>query len=197
MLSQAEASRNRPPMTACSASIECGGTGASTAAKESRRALAGPATVFLLFRDDQHRQRHIDVGMQVQSDNVLANRTQGAVRHAHFTTLDLEAGLGGRLSDVASADRAEELAFGTGLRRDAELEVLHRSRALFSARQVLASELLELLTTGFEALDVVRRRKRRLASGQEEVPAIAGTHFYTVADIAEVGDLLKQNYVHC
>src|ERR1700722_13048005 len=104
MLSQAEASRSRPPMTACSASIDCGGTGTSAAAKESRRALAGPATVSLLFRDDQHRQRHIDVGMQVQSDAVLANRTQWAVRHAQFGTLDLEAGLGCRFCNVARTD---------------------------------------------------------------------------------------------
>src|ERR1700722_15752938 len=102
-------------MTACSASIECGGNGASAAAKESRRALAGPATGSLLFRDDQHRQRHIDVGMQVQSDYVVATRTRGGVRHAHFTALGLEADLCGRLSDVARADRTEELAFGTGL----------------------------------------------------------------------------------
>src|SRR5882757_1253184 len=121
-LSQAEVSRSRPPMTACSASTECGGISASTDAPESRRAFAGPATELLelLFRDDQHRQRNIDVGMQVQGDDVLANHPQRTVRHAHFAALELEAGLGSRFRDIARADRTEELALRPGLRRDGE-----------------------------------------------------------------------------
>src|SRR6266516_3711157 len=103
-LSQADASRSRPPMTACSASIECGGTGASTAAMLSRRALAEPATCCLLFRDDRHRQRNVDVSVQVQADRVLANHAQRPVRHAHFTALDLEARLVERFGNVSRAD---------------------------------------------------------------------------------------------
>src|SRR6185312_10273987 len=103
-LSQAFVSRSRPPMTACSASTECGGTGASAAAMDSRRALAGPATGCLLFRDDQHRHRNIDVGVQVQTDVMFADHTQRAIRHAHFATLDLEARLAQRLRDVSRAD---------------------------------------------------------------------------------------------
>src|SRR5689334_14675535 len=107
-------------MTACSASIECGGTGASTAAKFSRPDLAGPATGCLLIRDDRHQERNVYVGVQVQADRVLANHAQRPVRHAHFAALDLEARFAERLGDISRADGAEELAFGTGLRGDVE-----------------------------------------------------------------------------
>src|SRR6185312_13103646 len=155
-MSQAVVSRSRPPMTACSASTECGGTGASTVARGSRRALAGPATDRLLFRDDQHRQRNINVGVQVQTDVMFADHAQGASRHAHFATLDLEARLAERLGDIGRADGAEQLAFRAGLRGHRELEVLQGIAPLFSGSQMLTSSLLELIATSLKARHVVR-----------------------------------------
>src|SRR5215469_13817117 len=103
----------RPPSTAWSASTECGGAGASTSATEPEsRALAEPAIGCpgLLFGDDRYRQRHVHVGVQVQTDHVLAQHAQRATRQAHFAALDLEARLVAGLGDVGGTDRAEELA---------------------------------------------------------------------------------------
>src|SRR6516162_3093208 len=151
MLSQAAASSSRPPSSACSASTEWGGAGASMSATGavSPRALALPATAIsrrreLLFRDDRHLHRHVDVGVQVQIDSVLAHHAQRSVRHAHFAALDLEVGARQLLGDVAGTDRAEELPFGARLGVDGELEILHGYRPLLGGRQVLARLALEL-----------------------------------------------------
>src|SRR3954467_14341486 len=171
-LSHADVSRSRPPRTACSASTECGGSGASasenTTDSRSRRVLPGPATgAYLLFGDDRHCQRHIDVRMQMQNHRMVADRTQSAVRKTNFAALDLDAGLGRGFRDVRRADGAEELALGTRLRRDDELEILQLLGALFSGREVLVRSLFELGTTGFKPLDVVRRGQSGLARRQQ------------------------------
>src|SRR6185437_16236555 len=104
--------------------MECGGVGASTEVTEprSRRALAGPATggIFLvsrklLFRHDRHRERHVDVSVQMQRHRVIAERAKWPVGQPNFAALHLEARLGAGFRDVAGTDRAEELAFGAGL----------------------------------------------------------------------------------
>src|SRR5207237_10126899 len=99
--------------------------------------------------------------------------------------------------DIGRADRAEQLAFRTGFRGDRKLEVLQRLAPFFSGRQMLASSLLELVATSLKARYVVLGGESRLALGQEEVPTVAGTDLYGVPDVAEVGNLLKQNNVHC
>src|SRR5215472_14062032 len=131
-LSHATGSSSRPPSTACSASTECGGAGASSSAAvpDSPRALAETATVILpraalLFCDDGDVQRHVDVGVQVQAHQVLTEQAQRARGQAHFAALDREARTGAGLGDVGRADRAEELALGAGLGLDRKLEVRH------------------------------------------------------------------------
>src|SRR6266567_7198826 len=202
-LSQAAGSRSRPPRTACSASIECGGCGASASdsVAESRRTLAGPATMTwlgarLLFGDDRHCQRHIDIGVQMQNDRVVANRPQGSIRQTNLAALDLDARPGGRFRDIGRTDRSEQLALGARLRRDDEFELFQSGGTLLRGGQMLVSSLLELGTPCFETLDVVRCGHRGLALRQEEVTAETGLHFHAIANVAEVGDLLKKNDFH-
>src|SRR5215469_13846217 len=203
MLSQATASSSRPPSSACSASTEWGGAGASMSAMgaASPRALALPATAIsrrreLLFRDDRHLHGHVHVGVQVQGDSVLAHHAQRSVRQAHFAALDIEAGTRQVLGDVAGTDRAEQLPFRTRLGVNGELEILHRSRPLLGRGQVLARLVLELGAPRLEARDVLRRGERRLALRQEEIAAETRAHLDAIADVAEVGDLLQQNDFH-
>jgi len=142
-------------------------------------------------------QRHVDVGVQVQGDGVLAEHAQRAVRQPHFAALDVEAGTGAGLGDVAGADRAEQLPFGAGLGVDGELEILHRRRALRGGGQVLARLALELRAARLEARNVLRGGERRLTLRQEEIAAEARADLDAIADVAEVGDLLQQNDFHC
>src|SRR5882672_3365805 len=199
-LSQAAGSRSRPPRTACSASMECGGCGASASdsGPDSRRTLAGPATdgFGLFFGDDRHCQRHIDIGVQVQNDRMVANRPQGSVRESDLATLDRDARLGRSFRDIGCTDGAEELALGSRLRRDNELELFQRLGALLRRRHLLVRRLLELRTPRLEALDVVRRGQRGLAMRQQVVAAEAGLHFDAIANVAQVGDFLEKNDVH-
>src|SRR5262249_13208181 len=103
---------------------------------------------------------------------------------------------GGGLGDIRRPDGAEQLAFGSGLRRNDQLEILERGCTLLRGGKVLPGSLLELGAAGLEALDVVRRGPRRLALRQQKVAAEAGLHFHAVADVAKVGDLLKKNDFH-
>src|ERR1700722_7346263 len=122
----------RPPRTACSASMECGGRRkAPSPAPEygfGRLATGKPcAPGFcrpLLFGDDGDREGHVDVGMQVQLHRMLAGGSDRTIRHANFA-----AGYGitrfpGGFGNVGGADRAEQLAFGARLGLELELEVL-------------------------------------------------------------------------
>src|SRR5579864_83945 len=203
MLSQATASSSSPPSSACSASTEWGGAGASISATgaESPRVLAIPATPMsrfrvLLFRGDRVLHRDVDIGMQVQVDGVLAQHAQRAVRQPHLAALDLEALARTGLGDIAGADRAEQLSLGAGLGVDGELEILHRHRTLFGGREVLARQALELCAARLEARDVLRSSERRLALRQQEVAPEARAHLHAIADVAEIGNLLQQNDFH-
>src|SRR5690242_13468442 len=140
-LSQALVSSIRPPRTACSASMECGGVRTSAMEPRSRRAFAvsatrrlgrEPAARRLLFRDDRNGNRHVDVRMQMQTDDVIAHRAQRTAWQTHFTALDLEVLAVQRFGNIRRADRAEELAFSARLRADGELEPFQRSLALLS-----------------------------------------------------------------
>ena len=130
------------------------------------------------------------------ADHVFAHGAQRTLGQAHFGSLDLVAIARGSLGDVAGADRAEELALGAGLGVDRELEFLQRRRALLGAGQVLVRHALKLGTTRLEAGDVVGGGERGLATGQQEVAAVAGTYLDAIADVAEVGNLLQENDIH-
>src|SRR5882757_8545289 len=110
----------------------------------------------------------------MQDDRVVANRPQSSIRQPNLAALDLDARLGSRFRDVGRADRAEELALGTRLRRDDEFELFQRGSSLPRRGQVLVSSLLELSAPGLETLDVVRRGHRGLALRQQEVTAETG-----------------------
>src|SRR6202034_1390638 len=115
----------RPPRTACSASMECGGSrSAPSPPSEPEYGLRRLATCKacaprlcrpLLFGDDGDREGHVDVGMQVQLDLVLAGGPDRTVRHAHFAARNGLTRLHGGLGDVAGADRAEKLTLGARL----------------------------------------------------------------------------------
>src|SRR5437868_4764538 len=107
--------------------------------------------------------------MQMQNDRVLADRAECAGRETDFAALGRDGGLGRGFRDVSRADGAEQLALGTRLRRDDELEILQLLGALFSGREVLVRSLFELGTTGFKPLDVVRRGQSGLARRQQVV----------------------------
>src|SRR5258708_28583722 len=183
--SHATGSSSSPPSTACSDSTECGGTGASSSAAEpgSPRALAETATVIarpgaLLFRDDGDVQRHVDVGVQVQAHQVLADEAQRARGQAHLAALDAEPLACAGFRDVGRADRAVELALGAGLGMNRELEVLYGRGALFGRAQVLARQALELGAARLEARGVIRGRQCRLALRQQEVASVARAHLH-------------------
>src|SRR6186713_1200208 len=150
----------------------------------------------LLFGGDGHRQLHVDVGVQVQGHHVIAHGAQRAGRQAHFGARQLVSLRRAGLGDVRRADGAEQLAFGTGLRRDLELEVLERSGAALRVLELVTRDLLELGAACLELLHVFRRRQRRLAFRQQEVAAVAGLHLDAVADVSKVCHLGEQNDVH-
>src|SRR5690349_5311307 len=124
----------RPPSTACSASMECGGVRTSATGPASRCALAGPATdcpadrnaLRLFLGSDRDVQRHVDVRMQVQMHYVLADHAKRAAGQPHFAARDLEALARTGFRDIRGANRAEQFAFSARLRGDREAKILHR-----------------------------------------------------------------------
>ena len=76
--------------------------------------------------------------------------------------------------------------------RMVSLKSLSASARSSADDELLARGLLELRAARFELRDVVGRGERRLAFRQQEVAAEAGPHLYAVADVAEVGNLLKR-----
>ena len=78
------------------------------------------------FADHDDLDRGFDVGVQVHDDFVLAGAAQRAFAQHDFRLLDLVAGLGQRLGDVARADRAVQLAFGRGVGGDGDLDAFQR-----------------------------------------------------------------------
>src|SRR5688572_33308135 len=134
--------------------------------------------------------------MQMQLHRVLASLADRAVRQAHFGTLHRVTGFAQAFDDVAVADRAEQLAFATGLGRERELEAFELGRARLRAAQLVLRDLFELGATGFERGDVFRRRHRGLALGQQVIAAVAGLDLDAIADVAEVGNPLLENEFH-
>ena len=53
----------------------------------------------------------------------------------------------------------------------------------------------KLGATLFEHRDILRRRQRRLALGQQEIAPVPGAHFDLIADVPEVLDLFQQDDV--
>ena len=139
---------------------------------------------------------HIDISMQMQADEVLADRAQRPAGQPHLAALDVETGATAGFGDVAGTDRAEELSLRSGLRGNGELEILHGRRAVLRGDELLTREALELDATSLETGDVVGGRERGLALGQQEVAAVSGADFDSIADVAEVSDLLQQNDFH-
>src|SRR5688500_13479047 len=198
----------RPPSTACSASTECGGTRMSSTAALSRARRAPASETMdsasdigvqrwaLLFPDND--DRHVDghVGVQMNLHDVLTGNADRTVRQAHLRTLDLMTGLLHAVGDIGRTDRAEELALAAGLRRERELEAFELLRARLSAFELGACGLFELGAASFEFRNVFFRGERRLAFRQEEVAAVTGLHLHSIADVAEVGNLLQQNDFH-
>ena len=119
-----------------------------------------------------------------------------SVREPDFAALDLDARLGRSFRDVGRTDGAEELALGTRLRRDHELELFQLLSALLSGREVLMRGLFQLRTARLEAFDVVRRGQGGLACREQVVAPEAGLHFDAITDVAEIRDFLKKNDVH-
>src|SRR5690606_26030324 len=204
--SQACVSSSRPPSTACSASIEWGGVWSRSMPGLFWPSGAGPATdqpaeklwktSALLFGFDDHRQVHVDVGVQMQRHHMLAHRAQRAVRQPQLAAGDFVAGGGGGLGNVGGADRAEQLALVASLGADRELEALELRLAGLGALQRIARDLLKLGAALLELLHVVRGGQRRLALGQQEIAGIAGTHLDAIAQVAEVGHFFQKKDVH-
>ena len=112
-------------MTACSASTECGGTGASTAAKDcSRRVLAEPATGCLLFSDDPRYSR--DGSRIVFVSSRPATRTRVATSTIHVIRPD-GSGLGalGPGDDPQWSPDGRRILFTTVQGGNSEVEVMN------------------------------------------------------------------------
>ncbi len=61
----------------------------------------------LIFADDIYRYLSIDIGLQVDFDNVLTDGAQGAFRHANFAFLDVATKACNRVTDVGDTDGTE------------------------------------------------------------------------------------------
>ena len=69
--------------------------------------------------------------MQLNVDLELTNFTNRAVRHAHFGFGGGVTGISQRIGYIACADRAEQLAFVTGIGGDGDADSSQCSSALF------------------------------------------------------------------
>src|SRR6185437_10486297 len=150
----------------------------------------------LLLGDDSDRQLHVHVGVQMQVDRVLADRTQRAGRQPDLTAGDRVAGARTRLGDVARADRAEELPLRPRLGGDRQPEFLEVLGTTLAALELLVRDALELGAARLESGDVLCGRERRLALRQQVIASEARANFHAIADVAEVRDLLEQNDFH-
>src|SRR5262245_56732473 len=208
--SQAAPSSMRPPSTACSASIECGGTRSGSALGDgpfwvlitqaslqpARTSRAEARHLDSLFRDDRQRDRDVDVSMQVNGDRVLAHHADRPGRQTHFAARHLEAGRGSRFRDIRSAHGTEQLAFRACLGSHAQLQVLHLFGPLLGVVELFLGLAFELDATRLELGDVVRRRERGLALRQQEIACKPRLDLDPVADAAQVGDFLEKDYFH-
>ena len=57
----------------------------------TRFGRAGHGERRLFFSDDRHCRRHVDIGVQMQDDTVIADCPQGAVRQSNLASLDRHA----------------------------------------------------------------------------------------------------------
>src|SRR5690606_14244744 len=97
-----------------------------------------------LLAGDDDLDGGVDVGVQVQLDLVLADRTQRTRRQTHFLPLHRHTGLGHRFGDVGGADGPEQLALFAGLSGDGHLQTLELRLPALSGLQSFAGGLLEL-----------------------------------------------------
>src|ERR1700677_3481202 len=193
----------RPPRTACSASMECGGRrNAPSPPSEPEYGLRRLATCKacaqrlwgpLLFGDDGDREGHVDVGMQVQLHLVLAGGSDRTVRHANLAARHWVTRLDGGLVDVGGADRAEQLALGARFGLELELEVLELRGASLCGGELGVRLRLELGALRLELRDVGGGSHRCFAGRHEEVPGVARLDLDAIADLTEVRDLLQQH----
>ena len=123
--------------------------------KEEARAtsvLPEPGNPDAVFREngllgnDRQLDRNFNVGVQLKLDLVLASHPDRAFRQTNFALLDFGTTGSDRVSNVADTDRAEQLAFFTGLGADGESSTLEGLGAGLGSRQRLSSRFLKLGT---------------------------------------------------
>ena len=107
------------------------------------------ASAALLFGDDRDQQGHINVSVQVQLHLVFACDANWTCGHAHFAAADGLTRLDRGFRDIGGTDRAEELAFRTGLGFELELEALELHRARLRCGQFLARFGFQLVALRF------------------------------------------------
>ena len=141
-----------------------------------------------------HRQECARTDMQ--RDLVQADRLDRVVE-VNLVAADVEAFGSERLDDVASSNRAVELAgFASGADDDEGLAVeLFGNRLGF--RLALEVTGFERRTLGFETGLVGSVGAQCLAERQEIVAGKAVANLYGFAHLAELGDAFKKNDVHC
>src|SRR5690606_22386192 len=146
MRSKAVLSSSRPPSTACSASIECGGTRSAAICGSSEAAPCGTADICACVsrsfepaastRLADHRDGDLDddVAVRCHLYGEVADRLQRSVRHADHVLLDRQALLLQAVRDVEVRDRAEQTSVDAGLLDDAHVRsgqtLAERARSL-------------------------------------------------------------------
>ena len=126
--------------------------------------------------------------MDLNSNVVLAGVTQRARRQTNFALVHNNASSRSGFSDVAVADRTEQLAFVTSLGGDGQDQFSQCSCASFGSGQNGSFLTLELSTTNFEVGQVLDRSRQRLALRDQEVATVARLHVNLGAESAEAFD---------
>ncbi len=130
------------------------------------------------------------VAMQSDNDVVLANLTQSAFRQTNFSFGHFNASGGQGISDVTSADGAEQLAFVT--RFGGDYYRFQSSQFLgtsFSSSQLRSHFGFQLGATSFKHFQVSSASYNCFALRQQVVTSVTGFNSNFVAQATQLGNL--------
>src|SRR5690606_31827160 len=138
-----------------------------------------------------------NVSVQVHGNVKLTDSAQRAFRQAHFALFQLNASGGHGISDVASTDGTEQLAFLASVGGDGNRQLSQFGSAGFSFALAFSSNLFQLSATRFEGFYVAGGSRSCLTERQQEIASVTSFNGDLVAQVTQIRDLFEQDNFHC
>src|SRR5690554_3104981 len=132
----------------------------------------------------------------MQVNIVLASLTNRTFRHPYFALGDVDARLYQSVGQVTRTDRAEQLAFVSGLGHQRQFDLGQLCGTCFGNRLALGSLGFKLSTLRFKSLDVLLGRRYGQAIRHQVVATVAWLDGNLVAQTTQLANIVEQNDFH-